>query len=148
MAATRLPSRTMQMRSDSRATRVPGGNSSGLPIWKVAGCPYVTRGLKKMTSETAARSAEPASPTLESHARIRCRGIEDSSVECLGTAGILLLLGGIHQFLQIAPEDLVLGILQIPEIVSLDGEHEDREGRQTHDQARRHRHPGQFHLGC
>jgi hypothetical protein len=29
MAAILLPSRTMQMRSTSRETRVPGGNSSG-----------------------------------------------------------------------------------------------------------------------
>src|SRR5690242_2830676 len=78
IAAMRLPSRTMQTRSDSRVMRVPDGNSSGLPAWKTAGCPYVTRGLKKMMLDKAASTAEPNRPTLDSQASSLLRGIESS----------------------------------------------------------------------
>src|ERR1035438_2840218 len=135
MAARRLPSRTMQTRSTSREMRVPGGNSSGLPMAKRELGPYVTCGLKKSQSETAASAAEPKRPTLASHEKIRRRDtfsgwLGSGLLGFLLASAICFLLRGIHQFLHIAPEHLVFGVLNIAEIVFLHGENKYTRGGQ------------------
>src|ERR1039457_3091402 len=91
--------------------------------------------------DTALSTAEPNRPTLVSHASTLRRGMCCSSAAvwlwrsglATGIAlGITLLLGGIDQLFQIAPENLVLGLFDVVEIVFLDGEDKDAHGGERH----------------
>jgi hypothetical protein len=46
----------------------------------------------------------------------------------LATGIITLLLGGVYELFQIAPEDLILGVFDVMEIVFLDGKDKDADG--------------------
>src|SRR5689334_18452304 len=112
IAASLFPSRTMHTRFTSIEMRVPDGKSSGLPIAKRCGCPYVARGLMKTRLETALKIAEPNSPTLLSQMRNRRRPAGSSTFWVLACMFVLV---------QIAPENLVFGVLDVLEIISFDG---------------------------
>src|ERR1039457_651661 len=90
---------------------------------------------------TALSTAEPNRPTLVSHASTFRRGIGASVL----AVAITLLLGGIHQIFQIAPEDLILGVFDIVEVVFFDGKYENADGGESHAEAGENGNPGQFH---
>src|ERR1035438_4933680 len=103
----------------------------------------------KTRLDTAESAAEPNRPTLVSHARTRRRGMCGSSVAVwlwglLLATGITLLLGGIHQLFQIAPEDLIFGVFDVVEIIFLDGKDENADGGQSHTEAGENGNPGQL----
>src|ERR1035441_36515 len=104
----------------------------------------------KTRSDTALSTAAPNRPTLLNHARTWRRGRRVSTAPLWpwgsGFAiGIRLLLGGIDQFFQIAPEDLILGVLDVVEIVFSYGKDEDANGGERHAEAGDNGNPWQFH---
>src|SRR5689334_12322129 len=107
-----------------------------------------------MTFESAASTADPNSPTLESHASRRRRCIFCSSAlpgpfGCslsIWSATSIPLLLEVHQFFQVRPEHLKLGVFYVAEIILLDGKDEHTHRGQPHRQAGHDRHPRQFHL--
>src|SRR5260370_30180926 len=105
----------------------------------------------KTRLDTAESPAEPNRPTLVSHARTRRRGMCGSTAAVwlsgwvLAMGIITLLLGGIDELFQIAPEDLILGAFYVAEIVFLDGKDEDADGGQRHTDAGENGDPGQLH---
>src|ERR1035438_3358026 len=90
---------------------------------------------------TALSTAEPNRPTLVSHASTFRRGIGASVL----AVAIRLLLGGIHQIFQIAPEDLILGVFDVVKIVFFYSKDENAHRGQRHRQAADDGNPGQFH---
>src|ERR1039458_2491696 len=104
----------------------------------------------KTRLDTALSTAAPNRPTLVSHARTWRRGgwVSTAPVRPWGSGfaiGIRLLLGGIDQFFQIAPEDLILGVFDVVEIVFLYGKDEDANGGERHAEAGDNGNPCQFH---
>jgi hypothetical protein len=51
-------------------------------------------------------------------------------------------LGGFDELIDVVPEDLELGVLEIPEIVALDGVDEQTDSGEAHNDGRRDRYPG------
>src|SRR3569623_838247 len=112
----------MQTRLGSMAIREPGGNSSGLPILKRLGWPYVARGRMKKNVASDAKAADPAIPMPLSHARKRrlpsCGALE--LVPIAVSPILLLLFCGFHLLdrnLLVRPEDLVLHVFKALELV-------------------------------
>src|SRR5260370_14990471 len=105
----------------------------------------------KTRLDAAESTAEPNRPTLVSHARTRRRGMCGSTAavwlweSVLATGIITLLLGGIDELFQIAPEDLILGVFYVVEIVFLDGKDKDADGGERHTDAGQNGDPGQLH---
>src|SRR4051794_3440370 len=104
----------------------------------------------KTRLDTAESTAAPNRPTLLSHARRRRRGAFTSvSVWLLGSVLATditgFLLGGIHHLFQVAPEDLVLGVFNVVEIIFLDREHKDEHGGHRHTKTGHDGDPRQFH---
>src|SRR5260370_3277352 len=105
----------------------------------------------KTRLDTAESTAEQNRPTLVSHARTRRRGMCGSTAAVwlwdwlLATGIITLLLGGIDELFQIAPEDLIFGVLDVVEIVFFDGKDKDANGGQRHADAGQNGNPGQIH---
>src|SRR5215831_8411045 len=98
-----------------------------------------------MMSDTAASTAEPARPTLDSQASRRRRAICSSGG--MGSMCALAAVAMVLFLLQIAPEDLILRVLDVVEIIALHREDEDTHRAQPHYDAGGHRQPGQFHRG-
>src|SRR3954467_4032632 len=146
IAAILSPSRTIHTRRVSRETRAPEGKSSGLPIEKRLGCPYVARGLIKMRFDSAVMISEPNSPKPLSHDNTLRRVTASPVSSIVGLTFILFLpRRTLDQFLHIRPEHLILRVFQVPEVVLLHGEHEDEYRSNPHAQTGDDRDPCQFH---
>src|SRR5260370_29683748 len=105
----------------------------------------------KTRLDTAESTAEVNRPMLVSEARTRRRGMCGSTAAVwlsgwvLATGIITVLLGGIDELFQIAPEDLIFGVFDVVEIVFFDGKDKDANGGQRHADAGQNGDPGQIH---
>src|SRR4051794_8754537 len=98
-----------------------------------------------MTSDTTASTADPKSPTLESHANRLRRGTLTSAFA--GLSWLWTAIAIPFLLVEVAPENLVFRVLYVVEVVLLYRKNKDAHRCQTHHDAGRHRHPGQFHCG-